>query len=150
MKQPPSASSSPRFCNTGSFMRMPAAASAQSLDFAIFGIPFDTGSSYRTGSRFGPSAIRSISAMIKPNNAVLQVNILEDITGADLGDVTIIPEYIEQSYQEIEEFMRPVVEAGAVPVALGGDHSITLTELRALAKRYGSLSVTAHRGLDKI
>ena len=67
-KQPPSASTSPRFCNTGNFMRLPRVDSFDGMDFAIFGIPFDTGSSYRTGSRFGPSAIRNISTMIKPNS----------------------------------------------------------------------------------
>ena len=79
--QPPSASSSPRFCNTGSFMRMPRMDDPKGMDFAVFGIPFDTGSSYRTGSRFGPSAIRHISSMIKPNNVIFEVNILNELTG---------------------------------------------------------------------
>ena len=63
MKQPASALSSPRFCNMGTFMRMQKVESAKGLDFVIAGAPFDTASSFRSGSRFGPSAIRSISAI---------------------------------------------------------------------------------------
>ena len=74
--QPASALASPRFCNTGTFMRIPHMTEPKDLDFAIFGIPFDTASSYRSGSRFGPAAIRSISAMMKPNNVIMGVNIL--------------------------------------------------------------------------
>ncbi len=122
--QPPSASSSPRFCNTGSFMRMPRMDDPKGMDFAVFGIPFDTGSSYRTGSRFGPSAIRHISSMIKPNNVIFEVNILNELTGGDFGDVNIVPGYIEPSYAAITQFMQPLLEAGAVPLGLGGDHAI--------------------------
>lgn len=139
--QPPSASSSPRFCNTGNFMRIDRMPSADGLDFAILGIPFDTGSSYRTGSRFGPAAIRSISAMIKPNNAILEVNILNEMRGGDLGDVNVTPGYIEPTFEAITAFMTPVLNANAVPVALGGDHSVTLAELRAIAAKHGKVSL---------
>ncbi len=70
VKQPATAFASPRFCNSGNFMRMERRASADGLDFAIYGIPFDTGSSYRSGARFGPQGIRNISVMMKPNNPV--------------------------------------------------------------------------------
>jgi agmatinase len=111
------------------------------MDFALFGIPFDTGSSYRTGSRFGPSAIRHISSMIKPNNVIFEVNILNELAGGDFGDVNIIPGYIEQSYDAITAFMNPLMDAGVVPLALGGDHSITLAELRAVARKHGKVSL---------
>ena len=101
--QPPSATSSPRFCNMGNFMRLPKAESAEGLDFAIIGIPFDTASSFRTGSRFGPNGMRNISAMIKPNNVTMGVNIMESIKGADLGDVPVIPDYIMDTYEAIEK-----------------------------------------------
>ena len=74
--QPASALSSPRFYNTGTFMRIPRMADVTDPDFAIVGIPFDTACSYRTGARFGPQSIRAISAMIKPNNVILGVNVL--------------------------------------------------------------------------
>ena len=103
VKQPASALASPRFCNMGTFMRMQRVDSAEGLDFAIAGAPFDTGSSFRSGSRFGPAAIRSISAMMKPNNVIMQVNVLDHLKGGDIGDFNITPGYIHPSYAAIEE-----------------------------------------------
>lgn len=141
VKQPASASSSPRFVNMGSFMRMERITDLEGLDFAIVGIPFDTASSFRTGARFGPSGIRNISAMIKPNNVILEINILDELKGGDYGDVNIVPGYILPSYERIEEELTKVVEAGVIPISLGGDHSITLAELRAVAKEHGPVSL---------
>jgi len=140
-KQPASALNSPRFCNTGTFMRMPRMTTLEGLDFAIFGIPFDTAASYRSGARFGPSAIRNISAMIKPNNVILGVNVLEGLTGADYGDVNVTPGYILPTYKSIEEELQPIVDAGITPIGLGGDHSVTLAELRAIAKKHGPVAL---------
>lgn len=139
--QPASALSSPRFCNTGTFMRIPHMTEAKDLDFAIFGIPFDTASSYRSGSRFGPAAIRSISAMMKPNNVIMGVNILENLKGADYGDVNVTPGYIHPTYEAIERELQPIVDAGIIPIGLGGDHSVTLGEMRAVAKKYGPIAM---------
>ncbi len=139
--QPASALSSPRFCNTGTFMRMPRLDSAEGLDFAIAGAPFDTASSYRTGARFGPQGIRAISAMMKPNNVILQVNIMDSLKGGDLGDFPVTPGYIHPSYQAIEEGTQKILDKNAVPVVLGGDHSITLAELRAVAKKHGPVAL---------
>lgn len=139
--QPASALNSPRFCNTGNFMRLPKMDNQNDLDFAIFGIPFDTASSYRSGSRFGPSAIRSISAMMKPNNVILGVNILENLKGADYGDVNVTPGYILPTYKAIEAELQHIVDAGIIPIGLGGDHSVTLAELRAIAKKHGPVAM---------
>ena len=139
--QPPSASTSPRFCNMGTFMRLPRAEEAKDLDVAILGVPFDTGSSFRTGSRFGPNGIRKISAMIKPNNVIMGVNIMDTLKAADLGDVPIIPGYIRESYEAIEKSVSEVLKVNATPLVLGGDHAITLGELRAISKKYGKVSL---------
>ncbi len=141
VKQPASALSSPRFCNMGTFMRMPRLDSAKGLDFAIAGAPFDTGSSFRSGSRFGPNAIRNISAMMKPNNVILQVNVLENMKGGDLGDFNVTPGYIHPSYDAIEAGVAEICRNGAIPIILGGDHSITLAELRAVYKKYGKVAL---------
>lgn len=141
VKQPATAFASPRFCNTGNFMRMERRTSAEGLDFAIYGVPFDTGSSYRSGSRFGPQGIRNISVMMKPNNPVHEINILDHLKGADLGDVNVVPGYILPTYEAIEEFTSAIIDAGALPIALGGDHSITLPELRAIARKHGPVSL---------
>lgn len=141
IKQPASALSSPRFCNMGNFMRMQKVEDVDGLDFVVVGIPFDTASSFRVGSRFGPNGIRNISVMMKPNNAILEVNILEELKGGDYGDVEVIPGYILPTYENIEKELTPIVQAGVVPIALGGDHSITLAELRAVAKGHGKVSL---------
>ena len=125
----------------GTFMRMPKLDSAEGLDFAIAGAPFDTGSSFRSGSRFGPSAIRSISAMMKPNNVILQVNVLDNLKGGDLGDFNVTPGYILPSYDAIEAGVADIVKYDAIPIILGGDHSITLAELRAVAKKHGPVAL---------
>ena len=141
VKQPASALSSPRLCNTGTFMRMSKVDSAQGLDFVIAGAPFDTASSFRSGSRFGPQAIRAISAMMKPNNVILQVNIMESLKGGDIGDFNITPGYIHPSYKAIEEGVAGILQENAIPIVLGGDHSITLAELRAVAKKHGPVAL---------
>lgn len=141
IKQPASALSSPRFCNMGTFMRMQKVDTAEGLDFAIAGAPFDTGSSFRSGSRFGPNAIRNISAMMKPNNVIMQVNIMESLKGGDIGDFNITPGYIHPSYDAIEKGVAGILEKNACPIVLGGDHAITLAELRAVAKKYGPVAL---------
>lgn len=141
MQEIPKASASPRFCNTGRFMRLPECEKGAKLDFAIKGIPFDTGCSYRTGARFAPAAMRAISSMIKPNNPILEVNIMDYLKGDDLGDMPIIPGYIRETYDVIEREESAIIEDGTIPICLGGDHSITLGELRAIAKKYGPVSL---------
>nr|WP_317379476.1 agmatinase [uncultured Faecalimonas sp.] len=141
IKQPASALSSPRFCNMGTFMRMEKITSAKDLDFAIAGAPFDTASSFRSGSRFGPNAIRNISAMMKPNNVIMQVNIMENLKGGDLGDFNVTPGYIHPTYDAIEEGVAKILAENACSIILGGDHSITLAELRAVAKKYGPVAL---------
>lgn len=141
IKQPASALSSPRFCNMGTFMRMQKVDSAEGLDFAIAGAPFDTASSFRSGSRFGPNAIRNISAMMKPNNVIMQVNIMDGLKGGDIGDFNVTPGYIHPTYQAIEEEVANILKENACPIVLGGDHSITLAELRAVAKKYGPVAL---------
>ena len=141
IKQPTSALSSPRFCNMGTFMRMQKVDSAEGLDFAIAGAPFDTASSFRSGSRFGPNAIRNISAMMKPNNVIMQVNIMDGLKGGDIGDFNVTPGYIHPTYQAIEEGVANILKENACPIVLGGDHSITLAELRAVAKKYGPVAL---------
>ena len=122
-------------------MRMSKVDSAQGLDFVIAGAPFDTASSFRSGSRFGPQAIRAISAMMKPNNVILQVNIMESLKGGDIGDFNITPGYIHPSYKAIEEGVAGILQENAIPIVLGGDHSITLAELRAVAKKHGPVAL---------
>jgi agmatinase len=122
---------SPRFTGIRTFARLPHVRTLEDVDVAIIGSPFDTGVSFRAGGRFGPSAIRAASALIRGHNPVLEVNPFQVLSCVDYGDVPIIPGYIERSYEVIERELTPVVEAGVIPLLLGGDHSVTLPHLRA-------------------
>jgi agmatinase len=131
----------PRFAGIRTYMRAPHVTDLAGVDAAVYGIPFDTATSYRTGPRFGPEAIRSASALIRPYNPALAVNVVEALSLVDYGDLPVSPGDTERTYAQVEEALAPIVDAGIFPVALGGDHSITLAELRALARRYGPLSL---------
>jgi agmatinase len=122
-------------------MRAPHVTDLTGVDAVVYGIPFDTATSYRTGPRFGPEAIRSASALIRPYNPALAVNVVEALSLVDYGDLPVSPGDTERTYGQVEEALAPIVDAGILPVALGGDHSITLAELRALARRYGPLAL---------
>jgi agmatinase len=131
----------PRFAGIRTFMRAPHVTTLDGVDTVVYGIPFDTATSYRTGPRFGPEAIRSASALLRPYNPALDVNLVERLSIVDFGDVPVSPGDTERTYAQIEEALAPIVAAGAFPLALGGDHSITLAELRALARAHGPLAL---------
>jgi agmatinase len=105
------------------------------VDLAIVGVPFDTGVTYRVGGRFGPNAVRAASVMLRPYNANLEIKPFDVLSCVDYGDVAIVPGYLERSYQAIEGAVRPIVEAGVVPLLIGGDHACTLPHLRATQGR---------------
>ncbi len=131
----------PRFAGIRTFMRAPHVTDLAGVDAVAYGIPFDTATSYRTGPRFGPEAIRSASSLIRPYNPGLDVNVVDSLSLVDYGDLPVSPGDTERTYAQIEEALAPVVAAGIFPAAMGGDHSITLAELRALAGRYGPLAL---------
>ncbi len=131
----------PRFAGIRTFMRVPHVTDLAGVDAVVYGIPFDTATSYRTGARFGPEAVRSASSLLRPYNPALDVNVVESLSLVDYGDVPVSPGDTERTYSQIEEALAPLVEAGVFVAALGGDHSITLAELRALARRYGPLAL---------
>ncbi|HZT94810.1 MAG TPA: agmatinase [Gaiellaceae bacterium] len=131
----------PRFAGIRTFMRAPHTTDLAGVDAAVYGIPFDTATSYRTGPRFGPEAIRSASALLRPYNPALRVNVVDALSIADYGDVPVSPGDTERTYGQVEEALAPLVDAGVFPLALGGDHSVTLAELRALAHRHGPLAL---------
>jgi agmatinase len=132
---------SPRFGQIATFMLLPAAETPAGLDVALLGIPYDGGTSYRTGARFGPRAVREQSSLIRPWNPVLKVHPFDKLKVADCGDVDVVPISIERTHAQIEAKIDQVVAAGARPLSVGGDHSVTLPILRSLAKRHGPLAV---------
>lgn len=132
---------SPRFSGIKTFMRLPFIKELEGVDFAIIGVPSDAGASFRTGQREGPAAIREISALLRHHNPILNISPYDFLSGIDYGDLPVVPGYIEEGYKKIEENLIPVLEAGIVPILLGGDHAITLPELRAIKKIHGSVSL---------
>ena len=140
--QPKDSFQSPRFCGPRTFMRLPFVEQVEEeMDFVVTGIPFDSGQSFRTGARFGPEAIRDFSILLRPYNPEQDIHLFEYVSGVDYGDIPVIPGYIADTYEKIEEGLTPVIEKGIIPIVLGGDHSITLGELRAIAKKYGPVAL---------
>src|SRR6476646_7350895 len=131
----------PRFSGIRTFMRAPHTTDLAGVDAAVYGIPFDTATTYRTGTRFGPEAIRSASALLRPYNPALEVNVVESLSIVDYGDVPVSPGDTQRTYGQIEEALTTLVETDVFPLALGGDHSVTLAELRVLARRHGPLAL---------
>jgi agmatinase len=130
----------PRFSGVPTFMRLPHIPRAEELDIALIGVPFDGGTTYRPGPRFGPRNVRVQSAMIRPWNPVLKVNPFERWRIADFGDLSINPLSIEDTYKRIEDQLLAVLRAGARPMCVGGDHSILLPILRAIHKHFGQVA----------
>ncbi len=122
-------------------MRLPNNRDIENADAAIVGAPFDTGASFRAGARFGPEGIRSASHLLRPYNPSQDVEIFEHLSAIDYGDVTVVPGFIEESYEEIEKGLEEIHRAGVVPIVLGGDHSIALPELRAAAETHGPVAL---------
>ena len=132
---------SPRFGQIATFMLLPVAESPSGLDVALLGIPYDGGVSYRPGARFGPRAVREQSSLIRPWHPVLKVHPFDRLRVADCGDVDVVPSSIEATYAAITRRIDDVVEGGATPVCVGGDHSVTLGILRSLARRHGPVGL---------
>lgn len=139
MQYPLSPDVKPEFCSLGTFMRLPS--SREGARLAIIGMPFDTAASYRVGARFGPQAIRQASQLLFPYNPVQKVYPFEDTKAIDIGDLSIIPHNIHRSYDIIAAAVEEYARAGAAPIGLGGDHSVSLATLRALHKVHGPVAM---------
>lgn len=131
----------PRFGGVRTFMRVPHVTDLAGVDAAAVGIPFDTATSYRAGARFGPEAIRSASALLRPFHAVFALDLLEALSVVDYGDLPVAPGDTEGTYARVEEALGRVAEADVFPLVMGGDHAITLAELRVLARVHGPLAL---------
>jgi len=130
-----------RFTGISTFMRLPHITQPEELEVALIGVPFDGGTTYRTGPRFGPRHVRAQSAIIRPWNPVLHVNPFAKHRTADFGDLPVNPLSIEDTFRRIERGIGPLLEAGVRCVCVGGDHSISLPILRAVAKKHGPVSL---------
>jgi agmatinase len=138
--QPVDALVYPRFSGLPTFMRLPYIPRAEELDIALIGVPFDGGTTYRPGPRFGPRNIRVQSAMIRPWNPVLKMNPFDKWRIADYGDLSINPLSIEDTYRRVTEQLSAVLDSGARAICVGGDHSILLPILRSIHRKFGPVA----------
>ncbi|WP_043703051.1 agmatinase [Tepidimonas taiwanensis] len=149
--QPLGGNEMPRFGGPATMMRLPAAASPEGLDAAFIGVPLDIGTSHRPGARFGPRQIRAESCLLRPYNMATGAAPFDTLQVADLGDVPINTFHLPKSVAIIEQHYRPIVASGCIPLTLGGDHTIVLPILRAVAARHGPVAlihVDAHADVN--
>ncbi len=124
----------PRFAGIPTFFRLPHHPAVTGADVAILGIPFDGGTTYRAGARFAPRELRAASCMGRGYQTGTGVDIFKTLKVCDAGDVLAIPTDLHKTFENIEARILEVLRAGAVPLSLGGDHSVTLPILRAFKK----------------
>ncbi len=139
--QPVSGNDLARFAGQGSFMRLPRAETAEGLDVGFVGIPMDHGSSWRSGTRFGPQQVRAESSMIRPYGLQTGAAPFDALQCADLGDVAINTFNLAQSIKIITDHFDALLSHDIIPVSIGGDHTITLPILRAIAKKHGPVGL---------
>ena len=150
--QPLSGNSMPRFAGLASMMRLPVATSAEGLNAAFIGIPLDIGTSHRPGARFGPRQIRAESSLLRPYNMATGAAPFDTLQVADLGDVAINTFNLQKSVELIAAHYQPVLDSGCIPLTLGGDHTVVLPILRAVARRHGPVAlihVDAHADVNE-
>lgn len=138
---PADASLAPRYTGVRTFARCPVVESLEDVDVAVVGVPFDTATSFRPGARFGPEAVRAGSQLLRPWHPELEVDVFGTCSVIDHGDIAVTPGNAEKTTAQIAEALAPVLDAGVVPIVLGGDHSIVLGELRAHARKHGPVGL---------
>jgi agmatinase len=138
---PPDAFETPRFSGPRTFMRLPHVEDLHEVDVAVVGIPSDGAQVFRSGSRFGPEAIRSASVMLRNYNPILDVDVSGRLSLVDYGDVPTVPGSTADSLERSAAALAEVAAAGVVTLGLGGDHTVLLAELRALAVVHGPLAL---------
>jgi len=149
--QPTGGNEMPRFAGIASMFRLPVVKDASGLDVAIIGVPLDIGTSNRTGTRYGPRQIRTESVLVRPYGMATGAAPFDSFQVADTGDVALNTFNLSKSINIIEEHYHRVVEHDAIPVTLGGDHTITLPILRALHRKHGPMAlvhVDAHADIN--
>ncbi|MHB1740203.1 MAG: arginase family protein, partial [Actinomycetes bacterium] len=132
----------PRFAGAATFARLPEVDRVSDYDVAVLGVPFDNGTSYRPGARFGPMAVRQASRHLRPGHHVeLDVTPLARIQVVDAGDVPVTPFAIDEAMDQICGHASDLITGDRKVVAIGGDHTIALPMLRSVTRRYGPVAL---------
>ena len=138
---PVDASRVPRFAGPATFARLPRLDQVDHCDVAVVGVPFDSGVTYRPGARFGPSAVREGSRLLRPYHPGLDVSPFDTQQVADAGDIACNPFDIGAAVETIEHAAGELQDAGSRLVTIGGDHTIALPLLRSVARRHGPVAL---------
>jgi agmatinase len=132
----------PRFAGAATFARLPEVDRVSGYDVAILGVPFDNGTSYRPGARFGPMAVRQASRHLRPGHHVeLDCSPFREIQVADAGDVPVTPFSIDSAMDQIAGHAAELIPGGRTVIAIGGDHTIALPMLRSVAREHGPVAL---------
>jgi agmatinase len=131
----------PRFAGPATFARLPRIDEVSDVDVAVVGVPFDSGVSYRPGARFGPAHVRASSRLLRPYNPAADVEPFAAQQVVDAGDLAVNPFDIEAAIGEVEDGARSLLERAGRLVTIGGDHTIALPLLRAMAAKHGPVAV---------
>ena len=149
--QPLGGNDMPRFGGPATMMRLPTQATAEGLDVAFLGVPMDHGTSNRPGTRLGPRQIRDESRMLRPFNMATGAAPFDFLQVADIGDVPINTFDLKKTVDIIANFHKDVLAHGAIPLTLGGDHTLTWPILRAMREKHGPVAlihVDAHADIN--
>ena len=149
--QPLSGNDMPRFAGNASMFRLPVSETADGVDVGIIGVPLDIGTSNRNGTRYGPRQVRAESVLVRPYNMATRAAPFDSFQVADLGDVALNPYNLSACIEIIEQHYSAVLKNAVTPVSIGGDHTITLPILRAIAKKHGPVAlihVDAHADVN--
>ena len=149
--QPLGGNEMPRFAGPGSMFRLPEHSTAEGLDIGIVGVPLDVGTSNRPGARFGPRGIRAESVLVRPYGMYTGAAPFDSFQIGDLGDVPLNTFSLEKSIPLIEAHYSELLKADIKLVSMGGDHTISLPILRALARKHGPVAlvhVDAHADIN--
>jgi len=138
---PPDGREFPRFMGPGTFARLPEPRDVERWDVSVVGVPFDAGTSYRSGARFGPMAIRAGSRLLRSHHPALQVAPFHDQQVVDAGDLAVSPYSIDDAIKQIEAGANELLESAPRIISLGGDHTIALPLLRAVNRKRGPVAL---------
>ena len=146
----------PHYAGINTFLKAPYAEDVTEVgdyDATVLGIPFDGGTTYRAGTRFGPQGLRKISALYTPYNYEMAVDLREQMTLCDAGDVFTIPANIEKTFDQITRGVSHVASSGSLPIMIGGDHSIGFPCVRGIAectsKKIGIIHFDRHADIQE-
>ncbi|MFK0009856.1 agmatinase [Paenarthrobacter sp. NPDC090520] len=139
---PVDATQVPRFAGLGTFARLPQLDRVPDYDIAIVGVPFDGGTSFRPGARFGPAAVREASRLLRPGyHPELDVEPVNEVQVVDAGDIACTPYDIGRAVKEIKEQARPLIARDKKLITIGGDHTIALPMLQAVNEVHGPVAL---------